>query len=389
LLLEQSVYHPEDLQVLRKVACLTLAMRGIIVLLLVSGLLLLGCTQPGESGPAAPNATNQTNATEPVQACSGPVCGGDNVTYKTDCEAELAGVSIMHSGACTEANCTDSDGGLNPTVAGTTQKGAESYGDYCLDENQLIEYACIDNAIDMATIQCGQNRTCDAGRCVDATKPPEQNATPPVPQECSGMLAPDIFRKDTATFNGTSYEDSCVEYRVVKDYYCEGGVIQSINNQCPSGHACADGACYRLSFNCTETDAGNDTTLRGKTTVFKGLTITLDEYDDCIDQAVVKEYSCLDNGTAAISEIQCQSGLKCSGGRCVKGNCNESDGGLDIYKYGVTKAEGKEYRDYCINDHDVIEYYCYGDSVESTDRDCGKGYICNADSGRCVEGSIS
>ncbi len=363
-------------------------MRGTIVLLLVCGMLAFGCTQGGEG--AGQNATNQSNDTGPVQSCAGPVCGSDNVTYKTDCDADLAGVSILYAGPCIEPDCTDSDGGINSSVAGTAEKGGESHDDYCLDAGQLIEYSCLENSIDMVTIQCGQNMTCESGRCIEAAIPPQQNNTTTQPSlSCTGMMAPDIYRKDKVSYNGTDYEDACIEFQVVKDYFCEDDLVKSINNQCPAGHACSDGACYKLSLNCTETDAGNDTTTKGKTIVFKGLTISLEEYDECIDEAIVKEYSCLDNGSAAISEIQCPSGFKCSGGRCLEGKCNETDGGLNIYKYGTTTAEGKDYRDDCMNAHSLLEYYCYGDSVESKVMDCGKGYICNADSNKCIEGSIS
>ncbi|MFH0885170.1 MAG: hypothetical protein V1861_05670, partial [Candidatus Micrarchaeota archaeon] len=102
----------------------------------------------------------------------------------------------------------------------------------------------------------------------------------------------------------------------------------------------------------------------------------------------VKEYSCLTDGTYATSEVLCGSGLKCVGGRCVDSNCDENDGGLNIFKYGVTTADGNDYEDDCINDHDILEYFCYGDSVDSSDVDCGKGYICNADMNKCVEGSV-
>ncbi|MFH0884454.1 MAG: Kazal-type serine protease inhibitor domain-containing protein, partial [Candidatus Micrarchaeota archaeon] len=261
-------------------------MRGIIVLLLIAGLLVFGCSTTGNQDGA--NTTNQTNQT-PIETCEGPVCGSDGATYATDCQAELAGVSIQYAGECVappELNCSDSDGGLEPSVFGTASKGNETRDDYCLDGNQLIEYSCLDNALQMATVQCGANKTCQGGRCANVTAPPDQNVTPPT-AGCSGMIAADIYRKDSVTFNGTVYEDSCIEFKVVKDYFCEGEQLQAINNQCPSGFACADGACYRLSFNCTETDDGNDTTKRGKTTVYKGLITTFDEYDDCVDEGTV------------------------------------------------------------------------------------------------------
>jgi hypothetical protein len=366
-------------------------MRGIIGLLLIVGLVVFGCTGGSPQGnQTGANSTNQTNQT-PIETCEGPVCGSDGATYATDCQAELAGVSIQYAGECAappEPNCSDSDMGIEPSVFGTAVKGNETHDDYCLDANQLIEYSCLDNNLQTATVQCGANKTCDAGACVAAAAPPEQNQTAPPSAGCSGMVEADIYRKDSAAFNGTIFNDSCVDYKVVKDYFCAGEALQAINNQCPSGFACTDGACFRLSFNCTETDDGNDTAKRGKTTVFKGLITTFDQFDECIDEGTVKEYSCLPDGTYATSEVLCGSGLKCVGGRCTDSKCHETDGGLNIFKHGITTVDGKDYEDHCINDHDILEYYCYGDSVDTADVSCGKGYICSADMDKCIEGSV-
>lgn len=366
-------------------------MRGMITVLLIviSGFAVFGCTQ--SAPPNVPNATNQTNTT-PIEACEGPVCGSDGLTYATDCQAELAGVSVQYPGECAvppEPDCSDSDSGIEPSVPGTVTKGNESHGDYCLDANQLVEYSCLDNDMQTATVQCGANKTCSDGKCAEAVAPPPQNETP-VPQAgCSGMTAPDVYRKDSITVNGVVYEDSCVDYKTVKDYYCTGETYQALNNQCPSGHACSAGACYRLAYNCSETDGGNDTSKRGKTTVYKGMITTFEEFDECVDEGKVKEYSCFEDGTYAESEVECGSGLKCLGGRCLKSSCEETDGGLNIYKYGVVTVDGDDYEDECINSHNILEYFCYGDSVDSDYRDCGKGYICNEDMNKCTEGSVN
>jgi len=363
-------------------------MRGIIALLLIAGLAVFGCIGGPTDGNPPGNATNQTNQT-PIETCEGPVCGSDSVTYATDCQADLAGVSIQYTGECIappEPNCTDSDNGIEPSVLGTAIKGNETHDDYCLDAGQLVEYSCLDNNMQMATVQCGANKTCEGGRCADAAAPPE-NQTPPS-SGCSGIVAADIFRKDSVTFNGSVYADSCVEYKVVKDYYCSGERLMDINNQCPAGYACTDGACFKLNSTCMETDGGNDTTKRGKTTVYKGMITTFDQFDECIDEGTVKEYSCLSDGTYATSEVRCGSGLKCLGGRCIQSNCDETDGGIDIYKFGITTADNIEYEDECINDHDILEYSCYGDSVDSSILSCGKGYICLSSMNKCVEGSV-
>jgi hypothetical protein len=364
-------------------------MRGVLLLLMVAGMLAVGCAGgPGSGNQTGSNLTNQTNGTLPVQTCDGPVCGADNFTYATDCEAELAGISVQYQGACVvpaEANCTDSDGGLDSAVLGTVSKGNESQADYCIDSEQLLEYACLDNAMQMATIQCGQNKSCENGQCVPK---PSQNTTPPVQAGCSGPTQNDVYRRESVMYNGTGYNDSCVDYSVVKEYYCKGDKLESINNQCPSGYGCTDGQCNWLQMSCTDTDSGNDTSKRGKVTLLKGY-LTIGEYTDkCADEGEVREYVCQENGSAVFSDELCPSGTWCFSDRCIPGDCSETDGGSNIYKRGVTSDASGDFEDDCLSDYQVREYYCYGNTATYDDIDCGDDYICNGDSARCVEGSV-
>jgi hypothetical protein len=139
---------------------------------------------------------------------------------------------------------------------------------------------------------------------------------------------------------------------------------------------------------CNETDAGNDTSVRGRTTVIKGLLMTFDEEDECIDEGMLKEYYCLPDNTAAGEEMPCPSGTKCLSGRCVESDCSDTDGGLNIYKKGVAEDAADSYEDYCLNSHVMREYFCYGDDARSDLVDCGEGYICNEDTQTCIEGSV-
>lgn len=301
-------------------------MRGILFVFMAGLLLFAGCSGPAETAPE--NATNQSNATAPVEECEGPVCGADNVTYSTDCEAGLAGVSILYEGACVEPaiECTDSDGGLKPGEAGAVQKGDESFSDYCLDPLQLVEYACLDGNVQMNTLQCGEGKECADGACSPLPEP-EQNETPEPAKGCQGPLEPDILVQEGAVMDGVGYNDSCVDYTTVKDYYCKDNKLESINHQCPPGYGCEGGRCFQLSISCVETDAGNDTAVRGKTTVLRGMLTTFSATDECIDEVVLKEYYCEENGTYAFYEGPCPSGTKCLFDRCIESKCSENDGG--------------------------------------------------------------
>jgi hypothetical protein len=345
-------------------------MRGFI--LFIAALMVFGCAQSETPVGNETNVTNQTNITEPV--CFGPVCGSDGTTYGTDCEAQAANVSFTNGSCAPAYNCTESDGGIESKKAGSVTFD-ETYSDYCLNESYLLEYACVDNEPANASIFCENG--CDSGAC---------NEPPPPPPDlgCAGPVEPDVYRIDFATFNGTQYNDTCIDYTTVKDYYCKDKVLKAQNSQCPAGYRCEDGGCKVVEEQCTETDLGRDIYQRGRTLHTKGLATLLNEWDVCIDEGLIKEYYCTLNGST-YEEIECGTGYRCASGKCVESDCTDSDGGYNIYKSGTTELYDKEMDDDCIGQYRLREFYCYGNSIEYDDVYCPEDYICNAD--RCMEGS--
>ncbi|MEW6748707.1 MAG: hypothetical protein AB1295_03295 [Candidatus Micrarchaeota archaeon] len=362
-------------------------MRGYIALFLMA-ILAAGCAQP--EATADENRVGDGVTTEPIQECIGPVCGIDGLTYATDCEAEVAGAEVDHMGACLEIEtCSDSDGGMDVTVAGTVSKGDQSHDDYCDGEGRLQEYNCVDNSMTAIAFECADGQECMDGRCVEAEPEAPVDETPVVETTgCHGPYDPDIYSRDSATHNGTEYADECIEFDVVKDYICRDGKLETLNNECPPGFGCNQGLCEEQPYICNEADLGNDTSTRSRTYVSRGLNVVFDQSDECVDIATIKEHYCLLNGTAATQEFECGSGMKCLSGKCVKSKCSETDGGLDIYKKGTTSASGVEEEDECITDYEVREYYCHGDEVYSKITHCGEGFICSSSNDKCVEGSI-
>ena len=363
-------------------------MRGTsIVVAVVIVLLFSGCTGLfGSSNPSNTTGLNNSqngsvNQTTPaVSDCLGPVCGADQQTYATDCEALLAKVAVLYPGECkVEPTCMDTDDGIKPETAGTVTKGNETHADYCLDASQLIEYSCLDNKITMASITCQNGKECKDGACVVKVEP----KPPEIPSGCTGVSAPNVSRSDSITFNGSSYSDICVDYRTVKDYFCKDNSISSVNHECDEGSGCQDGRCIKLQLSCTDSDYGNDTTVKGQVIQSRGLLSSLSEWDSCKDEATLNEYDCGADNEIVLSVIDCGSGRKCANGRCVRSKCSEDDNGNDIYETGTTTVDGGvEYRDSCIGDNTVREYFCHADDAWSDDIVCPSNYTCSG--GRCV-----
>lgn len=348
------------------------SMKRSIFFVLAAMVILCGCSSRAPiQNSTVTNITNQTNAT----TCSGQVCGADGTTYLSDCDALAANATIAHEGVCIPIVCTENPGSI--TIGNLT------LADSCLDADDIIEYSCVNNTAANTTVPCGDGSVCESGECI------QQNQSVNVSsQGCSGPSSPDFHNRATVIYDGTNYTDTCVDYTVVKDYFCNGAKLGSQDDECDPGYGCTDGACEKKMPVCSATVAENDTTKQGRTTVVLGISIVYDQSDACSDVNTLTKYYCLSNGTATSEDIPCGNGLKCFEGKCVPSLCNDSDGGINIYEGGNVTANGITKTDYCSDNHIIIEYYCNGDEIASESVSCGAGYFCDTDGDYCMKGSL-
>jgi len=66
---------------------------------------------------------------------------------------------------CRESICLDSDGGFSIYERGTTTKGDIEEEDYCVGDDNGIEYYCSDNKITSTPFACPPQYVCSKGRC--------------------------------------------------------------------------------------------------------------------------------------------------------------------------------------------------------------------------------
>lgn len=318
--------------------------------------------------------------------------------------------------------CTDSDGGKNPDVAGSTSyafgEGASrtmgSLADNCISVSMLEEGYCDGDRGRTENIDCGSGKICQAGACVVSTQPPCTDSD-------NGQ---DFKTPGKATYlnivNGKTEtsEDSCLADGRVNEFYCENGNVKSISTQCGPSEKCRTGACVdaavisgtctehkdcsypseacinrkcaALSSLCSDTDGGNADTVQGtltSTDYMTGQKTTVT--DTCVHSTMLTEYYCNPRWmqgkkgkefpiTYDSTTVDCAT----KGGPCKDGMC--------VYTAGAKSAEGGR----CGSDTDCqtglkcnTQYY-FCERVKVGERgscqqteDCAAGLVC--DSGMC------
>lgn len=122
---------------------------------------------------------------------------------------------------------------------------------------------------------------------------------------------------------GDSIEDYCYDSDEVYEYYCATDSLAASRIILCDGGTCTNGACT-VSAECTDTDGGSDSNVKGIVTDKWGDSVS----DYCYDVDNVYEYYCASDGNAASTIILCPTNTVCSDGRCVDdtnpcASCNE------------------------------------------------------------------
>ncbi len=278
-------------------------------------------------------------------------CVGNNLEYQDYF------CPICYDGACINmtGNCTDSDGGINYYQQGTVVIDDQHYTDYCLSNETLNEYYCMDNeSLGNITHTCFLNGICEDGRCVNRT----MNCTDSdggINYYVRGYV--EIIGNPDFGTNGRKY-DFCRHGNRLQEYVCLNGVYEGDHTYlCPD--ICQNGACVNTTGNCTDSDGGIDYYQQG--------TVVIDDQhhytDYCITNEMLDEYYCISN-TLGNTTYACPNG--CEDGACINmsGNCTDSDGGLNYYQQGTVVVDNQFlYTDYCHSNERLNEYYCVNNST--------------------------
>ncbi|MFH0862124.1 MAG: hypothetical protein V1875_03755 [Candidatus Altiarchaeota archaeon] len=184
----------------------------------------------------------------------------------------------------------------------------------------------------------------------------------------AGMGAP--IPSGSNDYRPTTYEDYCVSYNTLREYYCTPDGYNWTVRTC--AERCRDGACL-----CGTTGDGNNQFMHN---------VSEGSYSDtCLNATHLREHYFTPSGTTCEHRNQTyECVLGCVWGDCL---CGETDAGNQLMTRGTT-ALG--HTDSCLSSSRIREYWISSEDpcTEShTDTNCPAGYACSE--GACKPASCT
>jgi hypothetical protein len=319
-----------------------------------------------EKGTASSPSGSITDSCKSDRDLEEAFCDGNDARSETlGCPStqECKGGACVLKTVAAPLSCEDSDFGQEYYVPGSVKSGGLQYNDVCTGLTTLKEYYCEGGAIRDAIHPCQSGERCENGRCAV----PDRVCT-----ETDG--GNDIYNKGTLTsgsvLSETTRTDSCSDSNTVREYYCTGSDFASELRDCPSGYECQNGECREED--CDDTDG---TSIYSAGTVTRGAAI---QSDYCTSGSGGIEYRCSGNDIASSpftcpGGYSCSGGRCIS-----SPTCTDTDGGTNEVVAGTATDSTGSSADYCASGTSVGEYYCSGALKQSTVIVCLPGEICSA-----------
>ncbi len=304
-------------------------------------------SKPNEKGTTTSGSDSSTDACKDSDTVTEYYC--DDATIKSKSMDCVSGYECK-AGACTEATCSDSDGGEDKLVAGTVTKGGISQPDKCSGTTNVIEYYCSSNDVKSKTIACGTGYKCVSGACVD------------VPKCVDSDNGKDKFEKGTVTTPSQTYVDDCYSSTQVLEYYCDGEDVENEKITCGSGYECKLGKCDELECD-KEVDNFDNRDIRYEIEDYSSETLLMYVGDivELEDDLILRLYSVSGNESVWRLYLDYEdfqdNDMECSDtideGNTENDMCGENTGDIEV----VTVDDTDDYVEVNLDDFFVTQYY--------------------------------
>lgn len=324
------------------------------------------------------------------------------------CYCEFSGYSSNQCPSGTTATTSTTSATTTTVTTSTSECTADSQcgsGKFCSPY-----YGCASKKIDGTT--CSDNNQCINNVCTNGYC---GSGTTTTILTCTnyGDSGRDIYKKGYVIKGTTTENEECSGTNSVYENWCEGNELNILNENCPSGYSCSDGAC-KVSTTPTTTTTTTGTRIDGSLCFLP----TECKSGVCSGGFFGMFKTCQPAGTKE-NGASCSEPTECKSGNCAWGfdfglyekvcrpsttgitttttptvittptttttaTCSDSDGSNYNTK-GTVTYDNKPYVDECIDSTTLEEQGCNGNSPWSQSYTCLSGYKCSA--GACVIGT--